>query len=39
MRRRSINMRPVNFARAKQGNDSDSDEAPLVPPVGGDGED
>ena len=28
----SINMRPVNFARAKQGNDSDSDEAPLVAP-------
>lgn len=26
-------MRPVNYARAKQGNDSDSDEAPLVAPV------
>ena len=33
MKGRSINMRPVNFARAKQGIDSDSDEAPLVAPV------
>ena len=34
MRRRSINMRPVNYVRARQGNDSDSDDAPLVSPVG-----